>query len=339
VSRVLVTGGTGFIAGWCIAQLLVASHEVVATVRVPERERDVRAATGAHVDASTRLEFATVDLSSDEGWDDAMAGCEYVLHLASPLTVDGEEPDTLLAVARDGTLRVLAAAERAGVSRVVLTSSCAAATPHSSQPSGIVDETCWTDADEPGLSPYRRAKTLAERAAWDYLARGGCNVELTTVLPAAVFGPALTKSSIGSLQVIASLLDGSAIAIPRLGFEVVDVRDVAAAHLLAMTATDAAGERFIVSGELLWFGDVAEILRAQLGPDASRVPTERLTDEAFRAVAEVSPELATLLPLLGRDLQHSAAKARRILGWRPRPAIETINDSGRCLVSFGAQDH
>ena len=275
-------------------------------------------------------------LTNDDGWDDAMAGCEYVLQVASPLAVAGEEADSLISQARDGTVRVLAAAEPAGVARVVLTSSCAAATPHSSQLSGTVDETCWTDADEPGLAPYRRSKVLAERAAWDLVARERCSVELTTVLPAAVFGPALMPSSLGSLRVIAALLDGSAIAIPRLGFEVVDVRDVAAAHLLAMTAPEAAGERFIIAGELCWFADLAEILRAQLGPDASRVPSETLTDDAFRAFAEVSPELATLLPLLGRDLQHSAAKAKRILGWRPRPAIETIADSGRCLMSFAA---
>ncbi len=335
VSRVLVTGGTGFVAGWCVVQLLEGGHEVVATIRSPVREREVLAALAGLADAS-RLEFATVDLSTDHGWDDAMAGCDYVLHVASPLSADGDDPDALIAVAREGTLRVIAAAERARVKRVVLTSSCAAATPHSSQLSGTVDETCWTDADEPGLSLYRRSKTLAERAAWDHIGRTNSATELATVLPAAVFGPALTCASLGSLQVIAALLDGSAVALPRLGFEVVDVRDVAAAHLLAMSSPQAAGERFIVSGELLWFADIAEILREQLGEDASRVPAQTLTDDDFRAFAEVSPELATLLPLLGRDLRHSAAKAERVLGWRPRSATETVADSGRSLISFGA---
>jgi nucleoside-diphosphate-sugar epimerase len=155
-----------------------------------------------------------------------------------------------------------------------------------------------------------------------------------TVLPAAVFGPARTAGSLGSLQVVQALLDGSAMAIPRLGFEVVDVRDVAAAHLLAMSSPEAAGERFIVSGELLWFGDVAEVLRDRLGPDAARVPTTTLTDDEFRAVAELSADLGTLLPLLGRSLQHSSAKARRVLGWQPRPANETIVDSARCLLAL-----
>lgn len=336
MSRVLVTGGNGFVAGWCIVALLEDGHEVVATLRVPGRAREVRAAIAGRVDASSRLEFAIVDLSSDRGWHDAMLGCEHVLHVASPLSGDGEDAEALISVALDGTLRVLAAAERARVTRVVLTSSCAAATPHSSQLSGTVDETCWTDADEVGLSPYRRSKVLAERAAWDHIASTNGGLELTTVLPGAVFGPALTAAAMSSLQVIDALLDGSAIALPRLGFEVVDVRDVAAAHLLAMSSPKAAGERFIVSGELLWFADIAEILRAQLGDDASQVPTRTLTDDDFRALADVSPELATLLPLLGRDLRHSADKAERMLGWRPRSASETVVDSGRSLISFGA---
>jgi nucleoside-diphosphate-sugar epimerase len=325
----LVTGGTGYIASWCIIDLLAAGFDVVTTVRSSAREAEVRAAAGASHGA--QLAFAVADLTNDAGWDDAVAGCEYVLHVASPLSPEGDD-DAIVAAAREGTLRLLGAAERAGVRRVVVTSSCAAATPPATQLSGTVDESLWTDPDEPGLSVYRRSKVLAERAAWDFVARDGSTLELTTVLPAAVFGPARAASAMSSLQIIAALLDGSAIAIPRLGFEVVDVRDVAAAHLLAMTAPAAAGERFIVSGAVLWFGDIAEMLRSRLGPDASRVPTDTLTADDFRVIAAVSPQLASLLPLLGRELQHSPAKARRVLGWRPRPAEETIVDSARCIL-------
>jgi len=161
VARVLVTGGTGLIAGWCIMRLGEAGHDVVATIRAPEREPEVRAAAGDDV----RLECATADLTGDGGWDEAMAGCDYVLHVASPLSAPGDDADAIVSLARDGTRRVLAAAARAGAKRVVVTSSCAAATPSASQLSGVVDESCWTDADEPGLSPYRRSKTLAERTA------------------------------------------------------------------------------------------------------------------------------------------------------------------------------
>jgi nucleoside-diphosphate-sugar epimerase len=333
MSRVLVTGGSGYIASWCIAQLLEAGQDVVTSIRSPGREADVRAAVGGDTDG--RLRFAVADLTADAGWEDALSGCEHVLHVASPLSAEGDDGDAIVAAAREGTLRVLAAAERAGVRRVVVTSSCAAATPRSTQRSGTVDETCWTDVDEPGLGAYRRSKVLAERAAWDFVGREDCPLELATVLPAAVFGPARATSAMGPLAIIAALLDGSAIAIPRLGFEVVDVRDVAAAHLLAMTAPEAAGERFIVSGPVLWFGEIAGILRTHLGRDASRVPTDTLTDDDFRAVAEISPQLATLLPLLGRELQHSPAKAQRVLGWQARPASETIVDSARCILDAG----
>jgi nucleoside-diphosphate-sugar epimerase len=324
-----VTGGSGFIAGWCIAQLLDEGHEVVATIRSPQREPEVRAAVGAT--STSPLSFGIADLSHDDGWDDALAGCDVVLHVASPMSAG--DADAMIADALDGTLRVLAASDRAGVRRVVMTSSCAAATPIGSQLSGTVDEGCWTDADEPGLTAYRRSKALAERAAWSFAADDP-SFSLTTVLPAAVFGPARSPSALGPLGLIGALLDGSAMAIPRLGFEIVDVRDVAAAHLLAMTSPEAEGQRFIVSGELLWFGDIADILRANLGADAASVPSATLTDDEFRVLAETSPQLAGLLPLLGRDLEHSSAKAHRELGWRSRPATETIVDSARCLLSY-----
>lgn len=222
-----------------------------------------------------------------------MAGCELVLHVASPMAW--------------------------------------IATPPAAQLDGIVEETCWTDADEPGLSAYRRSKVLAERLAWETVAEAG-TLELTTILPAAVFGPARSPSSIGPLGIIASLLDGSALALPRLGFEVVDVRDIAAVHLLAMTAPEAAGERFIASGQLIWFAEIADVLRGHLGEHALRVPTSTLTDDEFRAFAEASADLRTLLPL-GRGLQHSSAKAQRVLGWEARPVVDTIVDSARSLLA------
>ena len=289
----------------------------------------MRAAVGA---SSTRpLSFGIADLARDDGWAKVLAGCEVVLHVASPMSADGADSDTMIAAAVDGTLRVLAAADQVGARRVVMTSSCAAATPAGSQLAGTVDETCWTDPDEPGLSAYRRSKTIAERAAWEFVA-GGRSFSLTTVLPAAVFGPARSSAALGPLGLIGALLDGSALAIPRLGFAIVDVRDVAAAHLLAMTNSEAAGQRFIVSGELLWFGEIADILRTHLGDDAASVPSATLTDDEFRSVAELSPQLAGLLPLLGRELEHSSAKARNMLGWRSRPAADTIVDSARYLL-------
>jgi nucleoside-diphosphate-sugar epimerase len=333
MTRVVVTGGTGFVGGWCIVQALEAGHEVVTTVRSRAKETSVRDAVRAQV-ADEALRVVGADLTSDDGWDDALRGSDVVLHVASPMVADVGDPSSLVGPAVDGTVRVLTAATRAGVHRVVLTSSCAAATPVSTQMTGTVDESCWTDADEPGLSPYRRSKALAERAAWEWVERESPSFTLTTILPGSVFGPALSPAAMNSLQLISRLIDGSIPAIPRLAFEVVDVRDVAAAHLLAMSAPGAAGERFIAAGERLWFGDVAAILRAQLGDDAAKVPTAELPDDVLRSLAESNAELRSLLPLLGRELVHDAGKARAVLGWEPRPVVETIVDSGRCILAM-----
>lgn len=334
MTRVAVTGGTGFVAGWCIVDLLAAGFEVVATIRNPGREAEVRAGVERESGDQSRLSFALADLTTEDSWVAAMDGCELALHIASPLSDAGLGDTALIAAAVEGTRRVLDAAAQAGVRRVVVTSSCAAATPHHSQLSGTVDETQWTDADEEGLAAYRRSKVVAERAAWEW-ADANRAVELATILPAAVFGPALTAASLGSLQLIAALLDGSAIAIPRLGFEIVDVRDIAIAHRLALTVAEAAGQRFITAGELMWFDEIAETLRAALGDAGSRIPTERLSDDDFRAVAAVAPARATLLPLLGRALRHDASKARSVLGWQSRPATETVVDSARSLIELG----
>src|SRR5262245_50446743 len=238
---VLVTGGTGFIAGWCIVQLLERGYAVRTTVRDASREQRVRAAAAAAHAATDRLGFAVADLNSEEGWDAAVAGCQYVLHVASPLGggVPGDR-NALIAPARDGTLRVLRAAAKAGVKRVVMTSAAAAARPALTT-NQISDESVWSDPDDPQFDAYRVSKILAERAAWDFMSREGGATQLTTILPGAVFGPILAGENLGSVQIIQGLLNGRPAALPRLGFWIVDVRDLADLHVRAMTAAAAAG--------------------------------------------------------------------------------------------------
>ncbi|GAA5186953.1 aldehyde reductase [Rugosimonospora acidiphila] len=323
---VLVTGGTGFVAGWCVVELLERGYAVRTTVRDPAKREAVRRATGG----GDRLTFATADLTGDDGWDAAMAGCDYVLHVASPLGADGHGgPDALTGPARDGTLRVLRAATRAGVRRVVMTSSTAAATPRLA--SGVSDETVWTDPDDPNLTAYRRSKVLAERAAWDFMDAYNGGTTLSTVLPVAVFGPLLSPGNASSVDVIARLLAGRPPVVPRFGFAIVDVRDLADLHLRAMTSPAAAGERFIGAGEFRWLSEIAETLRSRLGDRAARVPTRGVPDVAVRALARFVPALRTLTPLLGRELAFSSAKARRVLGFSPRPAAETVVDCAESL--------
>jgi nucleoside-diphosphate-sugar epimerase len=307
----LVTGGTGFIARWCIVELLQRGYRVRATVRDASREAAVRDAISRVVDPADRLTCVAADLTCDDGWDDAVAGCDYVLHVASPLGLDGA--GDLVAPARDGALRVLRAAIE-----------------------GISDETLWTDPDAPGLQAYRRSKTLAERAAWDFMESAYGPTTLTTVLPGAVFGPILGTDNLGSVQVIGRMLRGRMPGTPRIGLEVVDVRDIADMHIRAMTTPEAAGQRFLATGEFVWMADIAAVLRERLGPAAAKVPTRTIPDVIVRLVALFDPEMRAITPGLGRKNRHTTAKAQQLLGWRPRPAADTVTDCARSLIENDA---
>lgn len=332
---VLVTGGAGFVASWVILGLLKRGYTVRTTVRSLKKEAAVRAAVTPD-GAADRLSFAIADLAADEGWDAAMQGCTYVMHVASPLGYDEANAELLIAAARDGTLRVLRAAVKAGVKRVVFTSSCAASAAPLQGPDSVNDETRWTDVNDPANTGYRKSKILAERAAWDFMAREGGATELVTVLPSAVFGPMLLSDSQGSVQVINGLLTGKTPGLPRIGFCVVDVRDLADLHIAAMTAPDAAGQRFIGAGAFIWMADAAAALRDGLGPRAAKVPTRRLPDWLVRLLARFRRPLRAITPTLGRRHVFSSAKAQRMLGFAPRPARETIVDCGESLLAARA---
>ena len=329
---VLVTGGSGFVASWCIAELLQHGYTVRTTLRSGAKEAAVRKAVGSSP-TDGRLRFAIADLTKDAGWDAALAGCDYVLHVASPLSgAPTSDRDALVAPAREGTLRVLRAATNAGVKRVVMTSAAAAARPPLAA-NRVSDETIWADPDDPQFDAYRRSKILAERAAWDFIAANGRTTQLTTILPGAVFGPVLARENLGSVQIISRMLEGRPPAIPRLGFWVVDVRDLADLHIRAMTSSDAGGQRFLAAGEYLWMEEIARILRAKLGARASKVPTRRLPDALFRFVAIFLPQLKALAPLIGQRYELSAVKASRVLGFAPRAADTTLYDCALTLVS------
>jgi len=333
---VLVSGGSGFIGGWCIIALLNQGYTVRTTVRSLSREAEVRArlATQAPVD---KLSFFAADLTSDAGWDAAAAGCDYVLHVASPLGVDNpKDPNELIIPARDGALRALRAAVKAGVKRVVLTSSVAATyRPHTTG-DWVSDETIWTDPTEKGVGAYPQSKTIAEKAAWDFIAQHGGTTTLATVNPALVLGPVLTKDGLGSVQVIQRLLNGSMPGAPRLGFNIVDVRDVADLHIRAMLAPEAAGQRFIAAGPYLWMADIAKVLRAKLGAKAAKAPTRLLPNFVLRLIALFDPTLKAVTANLGQKHEFSAAKAQKTLGWTPRPVEQTIVECAESLIAQNA---
>jgi dihydroflavonol-4-reductase len=365
METVLVTGGSGYLGGWCVVELLRRGYAVRTTVRDLAREAEVRAAVSAAigtgnrtrddagnrsevdagdraeddiddraaVDLGERLTVLRADLLADDGWDEGAAGCDFVLHVASPFPpTPPEDPDELIVPARDGTLRVLRASLDAGARRIVVTSSVAAITGGTKPAAGPLTEEDWSDPDNPRLSAYACSKTIAERAAWDFMRERGATEKLVTVNPGAIIGPVLGDARSYSLQSIERLLGGIP-GVPRIGFSFVDVRDVADLEIRAMTAPEAAGERFIAVVRFLWMAEVAAILRDRLGEDAAKVPTRAIPNLLVRAMAIFDPGIRSILGQLGRRTSLSSEKAQTQLGWRPRPIEDTIAECAHSLLS------
>ena len=319
MSRVLVTGGSGYLGTQLIAALLRDGRQVRATVRSLESEGDVRVAVRRGDADDSGLEVVVADLTADEGWSAAAAGCEEVHHVASPIpAAQPDDPDELIVPAREGTLRALRAARDAGARRVVVTSSFAAVG-YSPKPDAEYTEADWTDPDTPGLAPYPRSKAIAERAAWDFIEREGDETELVVVNPTFILGPTLTTQARSSLQLTKAMLNGTMPVLRRQRFGVADVRDVADLHLRAMATPEAAGKRFLAlaDGPTISFLEMAQILRERLGPLAERVPTEEAP----------GPEPPRLI--IHND------RAKQQLGWRPRPAGTTIVETAESLRDLG----
>ncbi len=338
MSTVLVTGGSGFIGSHTIVKLLAAGHDVRATVRDLKRADEVRAMlrTGGAV-APERVQFFAADLEKDAGWAEAVRGCEFVLHVASPLPASvPKNEDELIVPAREGTLRVLRAARDAGVKRVVVTSSFAAIGYGHPASHPAFTEKDWTDPNSSDVMAYPKSKTLAERAAWDFMAKEGGALELATVNPVAVFGPVLAPDFSASIQIISRLMDGSLPGAPKLSFGVVDVRDVADLHVIAMTHPAAKGERFLaVAGEFMSIKQVALVLKARMGAAAKKVPTMEVPDFLVRLAALRDPAVKSILPELGKRKNATNEKARRLLGWSPRSNEEAIVATAESLIGLG----
>jgi dihydroflavonol-4-reductase len=335
---VLVTGGSGYLAGWCIVGLLERGYGVRTTVRNPAREPEVRAAVGSQTDAHEHLTVHAADLLSDEHWDHVIEGCDYVLHVASPFPPkQPRDPDELIVPAREGTIRVLGKALDAGVERIVVTSSIAAIRLAKGADARPLTEDDWTDPNAPGLTPYVRSKTIAERAAWDLVEQRGRRESLAVVNPGAIIGPLLHADPSYSLQSIERMLNGMP-GVPRLGFSFVDVRDVADLEIAAMTAPEAGGKRFIAVTEFLWMAETGRILRERLGDRASKVPTRTIPNLLVRGMALFDGGIRSVVGGLGKRTELSSERARSVLGWAPRRIEDTIAETGESLIDQGVVD-
>ena len=330
---VLVTGGSGYLAGWIVVALLKEGRHVRATVRDIARADTVRALLGRYAPVD-RLTFHAADLLADAGWDAAIEGTEHVIHVASPMPVREYKHRDLVTPAREGARRVLEAARRAGVAHVVMTSSVAAARPRTAL-DAPTDESVWTDLSDTSVGAYPRSKTLAERDAWELTQASGGALSLTTILPGMVQGPALGPDVSGSLELLVRMLRGKVPLVPRVSFAPVDTRDVVDLHVRALSDPRVRDQRIIAAVRPLWMSEIAAILKARFGARAAKVSTRAAPDLLVRAAALVSADARFLAPDLGQQRYYSSARAEALLGRPLRSGEEAIGAGAESLMELG----
>jgi nucleoside-diphosphate-sugar epimerase len=333
---VLVTGGTGFIGVHCILQLLKEGYQVRTTVRSLKRQGEVLdMLKRGGVEPGNTLTFIEADLLSDKGWPEAVAGCDYVLHVASPFPAgEPKDENELIVPAREGALRVLRASRDAKVKRVVLTSSFAAIG-YGIPTDKPFSEESWTNTNGK-VSAYVKSKTIAEKAAWDFIAKEGGGLELSVVNPVGVFGPVLGADYSTSVLLVKRLMDGSMPGCPQLSFGIVDVRDVVDLHVKAMTNPAAKGERFLaITGDFMTIKEIGLALKMKMGEAAKKVPTRELPNWLVRIFALFDPAIALITPELGKTKSATNEKAKRVLGWQPRSREEALAATAQSLIELG----
>ncbi len=334
--RILLTGATGFIAGHTIVELLKHGHIVRGTVRDLDRAEGVRSLAAAAGAPTDKLSFARAELLSDEGWDEAIAGCDAVCHMASPFPIaEPRHADELIRPAVDGTRRVLDLARAEGASRVVVTSSLAAVCyGKSAGDTPPYDESDWTDPDAPDVGAYVRSKTLAERAAWEMANAQPGALRLSTVNPGLVLGPLLTPEHGASVGLIANLLSGAMPLAPRLSPNIVDVRDVARLHRLALESDEAVGQRYCATAGVMSVAEMGRALRAALPKEARRAPVREAPDFLIRLAGKFDPTARAAAHELGVDRRAVSDKARRELDWTTISPTDALIATAQSLVAF-----
>lgn len=335
--KVLVTGGTGFVAIHSILQLLNRGYQVRTTVRsLNSRDKIFEMLKNGGITDFSQLEFIETDLTSDKNWNEAMIGCQYVLHIASPIFLRlPKNEDEMIRPAVDGTLRVLKAARDSGVKRVVMTSNFGAVGYSHKDKNSLITEESWTDPNEKGLSTYNKSKVLAEKAAWDFIEKEGGALELSVINPMGIFGPSLNEDLSSGFELLKKLLDGSMKAIPDIRLGIVDVRDVAELHILAMEKPQAKGERFLaLSGGTMSLMEIVKLLKEKMPYVTTKAPAKSLPTFIIRLSSIFNDQAKAILPLVGINRNASNKKAKTILGWVPRTNEEAVTASVISLIKW-----
>lgn len=336
---VLVTGGTGFVGIHTILQLLQKGYRVKTTIRSLEKKDEVISMLkNGGINSSGRLEFVEADLMNDKNWNEAVKGCDYVLHIASPIFLRiPKDENEMIRPAVEGTIRVLKAARDAGVKRVVMTSNFGAVGYSHKDPDKPITEESWTNPNEKGLSAYNKSKVLAERAAWDFMKKEGGKLELAVINPMGIFGPSLSPALSSGFELLKRIMDGTMKSLPKLTLGIVDVRDVADLHIRAMTSPAAAGQRFLaLAGGTLSLPQIAQLLKEKMPEAAKNVSVKTIPDWVLRIAAIFSPQARAIAPMLGINRNASNEKARTVLGWQPRTNEEAVLASVKSMLDFGA---
>ena len=333
MEKVLVTGASGFIAEHCIIELLKNGYSVKGSLRTMSREQEVRDAVKTETD-DAKLEFCKLDLLEDDGWEDAMWDCDYLMHVASPFVIeDPKDENELIKPAKEGTLRALNAAKKAGIKRVVLTSSVAAVNSH--MMSGTSDHTTWTDINSKYVTPYQKSKTIAEKAAWDFYNSQDSNnrLELAVINPGGVMGPQLGNDLGGaSTQIVSQLISGKFPMIPALSFPFIDVRDVAILHLKAMTTPEADGKRFIAAhSEPTWMYEVAEVLSAA---GYEKIKLKKAPSFMLKLIGLFDNKTKSLVPMLDKYVPCDNSQTVKILNWEPMPWEQAFIEHAKSIEAI-----
>jgi dihydroflavonol-4-reductase len=333
MEKVLVTGASGFIAEHCIIELLKNGYSVKGSLRTMSREQEVREAVKTETD-DAKLEFCKLDLLDDDGWEEAMRDCDYLMHVASPFVIeDPKDENELIKPAKEGTLRALNAAKKAGIKRVVLTSSVAAVNSH--MMSGTSDHTTWTDINSKYVTPYQKSKTIAEKAAWDFYNNqdNSNKMEMAVINPGGVMGPQLGNDLGGaSTQIVSQLISGKFPMIPALSFPFIDVRDVAILHVKAMTTPEADGKRFIAAhSEPTWMYQVAEVLSAA---GYEKIKLKKAPSFMLKLIGLFDNKTKSLVPMLDKYVPCDNSQTVEILNWKPMPWEQAFIEHAKSIEAI-----